>query len=364
MSGYKADDYRMGVEFEYQVTAADGTPRHWRELSFPVLKEVIAKSHAPSNDYMAVKYPGSDRRSFYLEGYDLTDTAGAITDLHVKGIEISTPIAQDVFEQQAYLVQHYQEMQALLAEIGLRGSAYGAHLSQEEYRGPRGDRSVEGWAAAETAMMTWGIHVNVSFPESVEAGLDREYLRAKFDWFGPALVLLSANTPVRGQGPWTVEGTVGRSERSWRRSFTRRPLYFRDDQYFRKEVTCFDITNRLDLVRGYSAVVAGLMLEQGEIPYVAAPFADENMRRAALHGYQAPLIDRHFTAVDAGALVDDCLDRAAKGLASQGLDPSALDALRALAQRRRCPADDTLELWHAAPDWSAFLAAQAELTGH
>ncbi|MFE9552325.1 glutamate-cysteine ligase family protein [Streptomyces sp. NPDC006692] len=364
MPGYDPNAYRMGIEFEYQLVDADGQPQHWKDLSFPVLKDVIAKSNAPSNDYMAVKYPGSNQRSFYLEGYDLTDERGEITDLHVKGIEISTPVATDVYEQQEYLVQHYEEMQTLLAEVGLRGSAYGAHRSTEEYRGPRGGRGVEGWAAAETAMMTWGIHVNVSFPEAVEAGLDRDYLHAKFDWFGPALILLSANTPVRGEGPWTVDGVVGKSERSYRRSFTRRPLYFRDDQYFRKEVTCIDITNRLDLVRGYTALVSGLMLEKGEFEHVASPFADQNMRQAAIHGYQAPLIDRHFQPVDAGALVDDALDRAAKGLADQGLDTSALDALRDLADRRRCPADDTLDTWYANPDWAAFLAQQADLTGH
>jgi hypothetical protein len=364
MSGYDANSYRIGVEFEYQLTDADGLPRHWQDLSFPVLKEVIAKSHAPSNDYMAIKYPGSDRRSFYLEGYDLAGEQGEIVDLHVKGIEISTPIAQDVLEQQAYLVQHYEEMQTLLAKVGLRGSAYGAHQIATEYQGPRGGRNAEGWAAAETAMMTWGIHVNVSFPETVEAQLDRDYLRAKFDWFAPALILLSANTPVRGEGPWAVNGKVGKSERSWRRSFTRRPLYFRDDQYFRKEVTCFDVTNRLDLIRGYTALVSGLMLESDAIDYVAAPFADENMRRAALDGYQARLLDRHFAAVEGGALVDDCLVRAANGLDSLGLDKQPLDILCSLADQRRCPADDTLQLWHADPSWAAFLDAQSEFTGH
>ena len=364
MPGYDPDAYRMGIEFEYQVVDAQGRPQHWKELSFPVLKEVIGKSNAPSNDYMAVKYPGSDQRSFYLEGYDLTDERGEITDLHVKGIEISTPIAADVHQQQAFLVQHYEEMQTLLAGVGLRGSAYGAHASTEEYRGPRGGRSAEGWAAAETAMMTWGIHVNVSFPEAVEAGLDRDSLYAKMDWFAPALILLSANTPVRGEGPWQVDGVVGKSERSYRRSFTRRPMYFRDDQYFRKEVTCVDITNRLDLIRGYSSLVAGLMLEQSEFDVVASPFADHNMRQASVHGYRAPLVDRHFQPVDTGRLVDDALDRAEKGLAGHGLDTSALDALRDLADRRRCPADDTLDTWYANPDWSAFLEAHADLTHH
>lgn len=364
MPGYDPDAYRMGIEFEYQLVSAEGRPQHWKDLSFPLLKDVIAKSNAPSNDYMAVKYPGSDQRSFYLEGYDLTDDGGEVLDLHVKGIEISTPIAADVYEQQEYLVQHYEEMQGLLAEAGLRGSAYGAHRSREEYEGPRGGRGVEGWAAAETAMMTWGIHVNVSFPDAVEARLDRDYLHAKLDWFAPALILLSANTPVRGEGPWTVDGVAGKSERSYRRSFTRRPMYFRDDQHHRKEVTCFDITNRLDLIRGYSALVAGLMLEGGEIEYVASPFADHNMRLASLHGYQAPLLNRHFQPVDTGALVDDALDRAAKGLAGQGLDDVALDALRHLAAERRCPADDTLDAWYAEPDWNPFLARYSELTGH
>jgi hypothetical protein len=141
-------------------------------------------------------------------------------------------------------------------------------------------------------------------------------------------------------------------------------MYFRDDQHFRKEVTCFDITNRLDLVRGYTALVTGLMLEQGTFKHVASPSADHNMRLASVHGYQAPLLDRHFQPVDAGALVDDALDRATKGLADHGLDTKALNALRSLAERRRCPADDTLETWHANPDWAAFLSQHTDLTGH
>ena len=127
MASYDPHAVRMGIEFEYQLIDAEKRPQHWSELSFPLLKSVIARSNAPSNDYLAIKYPGSDQRSFYLEGYDLTDSSGAIVDVHVKGVEISTPIAADVYEQQKRLVEHYEEMQGLLAEVGLQGSAYGVH---------------------------------------------------------------------------------------------------------------------------------------------------------------------------------------------------------------------------------------------
>lgn len=361
MIGYDPSAFRLGIELEYQLVDTTGKPQHWTDLSFETLKDVIARSEAPALDYLAVKYPGSAQRSYYLEGYDLTDPHGAIVDLHVKGMEISTPISADVHEQQDHLVRLYAQMQRLLADLGLRGSVYGAHHTDEEYVGPRGERSVVGWAAAETAMTTWGIHVNVSFPDAIEATLDRARVSATLDWFAPALVLLSANTPIRGSGPWQVGGVVGKSERSYRRSFTRRPLYFRDDQHHRKEVTCFDATNRLDLIRGYTAVVAGLILNPGETSYVPAPFADHNMRMAAVYGYAAPLVDRHFTGVDAAGLVDDALARAAVGLSRYDLDTAALAPLLDLAARRRCPADDTLESWHAAPQWPAFLSRYVDL---
>ena len=113
-----------------------------------------------------------DRHEILRTTY-VTDDDGEFVDLDVKGLEISTPVSGDVWEQQSHLVRQYGELQQLLADVGLRGVPYGAHVAEEEYVGPRGERTTEGWDAAETAMMTWGIHVNVSFPDSVEAKLDR-----------------------------------------------------------------------------------------------------------------------------------------------------------------------------------------------
>ena len=364
MSTYDTEAYRMGIEFEYQLQALeDGRPLHWRQLDFEMLKGVIDRSNAVSNDYMAVKYPGSAQRSTYLEGFDFTDEDGEVLDLHVKGVEISTPVAGDVWGQQEHLVRQYTELQRLLADVGLRGVPYGGHSSLEEYVGPRGQRSIEGWASAETAMMTWGIHINVSFPDDVEAQLDRELVEAAFERFAPALVLLSANTPVRGGGEWVVDGVVGPSERSFRRSFTRRPMYFRDEQHNRKEVTCFDITNRLDLIRGYTSIVAGLALHGGEVDRQPVTVTDHNLRLTSVRGYDASLIDRHFRPVEPDALVVEALERAEKGLQSYGLETASLQPLRDLAARRRTPADDTLELWRSSRDWPTFLQAQADLVG-
>ncbi len=359
---YNQEQFRFGLEFEFQLArSADSHPVHHRELDFETLKSVVARSGAAVNDYMVIKYPGSSQRSTYLEGYDLIDGSGEFTSLDVKGVEISTPIAEDVLGQQEWLVTQFSDVQEHLSSVGLFGSAYGSHMTAYEYRGTRGGRTVLGWAAAETAMMTWGIHVNISFPDEIEDTLDRGLILANFERFGPALVVLSANTPIRGEGPWVHDGAPGVSERSYRRSFTRRPLYFRDDQHHRKEVTCFDLTPRLDLIRAYSSVCAGLMLNAGALDPQLESITDHNMREASAAGYDATFIDRHFQRTAAVALVDELLDRAEAGLESCSLDSSDLALLRTMHADRSVPADETLAAWHRAPSWPEFLNANRSL---
>ncbi len=126
-------------------------------------------------------------------------------------------------------------------------------------------------------------------------------------------------------------------------------------------MTCFDVTPRLDLIRAYSSVSAGLMLNPAPLEPQLESVTDHNMRAAALHGYGATFVDRHFDAVPAGALVDELLDRAEAGLAGLAIDASDIALLRAMARDRRVPADSTLVTWQSTGSWPEFLDAHRSL---
>lgn len=337
------DTFKMGLELELMLTDEHFNALHADSIPFSLGKKVIANTEAEHLDYLMIKYPGSAQLPYYCEGYDLFDNSGQFTDLDVKGIEISTPIAFSFPELIEHVQHYYKNIEESLRAENLRPVCFGTHPVDLDYEGQRGTRSVESWTAAEVAMTTFGIHVNLSMPLALEKNLDRENLYYKFNYAAPALVALSANTPLRRGKPWMVGSVIGKSERSFRRTFVRNVLYFRDDQNFRKEVTPFDMTHRLDLIAAYTAVCLGLMLDPSPFPWMPDTFAQMNIREVAKFGYAASISDRHFRYSPCADVVHDVLARATNGLESNGLDSAWIAPLVAMADIKRCPADDVID---------------------
>lgn len=349
------DTFNYGLEYEVLVTDRDFNLLHWHDLPYEMLRDVLLSIDVPPLDYLKTKYPGSSRMPYYLEGYDITSSEGAFKTLQVKGIEIATPIYHNIDDLMQGLKHLYGIVQKRLQQFGYNTSCFGTYPVDFDYEGPRGQRSPAKWASAEVAMTTAGIHVNLSMPDKLEEQLDREATLLRFQYAAPVLALLSANTPFRRGKPWDLDGRIGKSDRTWRRSFTRSTLYFRDDQRFRKELTIFDITNNPRLIAGYTAICMGLLLDTTEFPIVTQSISHENVRRVAQFGYSAQLIDRNFYPFDLDHMVDDVLSRALKGLESVGIDTSHLTPLFQLAAARRTPADDSWDAWLIKPEWPAFL---------
>jgi hypothetical protein len=358
MAGLDPTAFHFGLEFETILTDDGFRPLSHEELSFERLRDLVKATDMPSYDYLHLKYPGSDRRNYYLEGYDFTDDAGAFDGLDVKGVEITTPVADSIDECLRELTKLYGVLADVLHREGLRCSCYGT-FPGDDYAGRQGVRDEIAWPAAEVAMTTFGIHVNISLPDRLEADLDRRRVRFAFEYFAPALVALSGDTPVRPRPDSDDPQFV--SERSYRRSFTRRPMYFRDDQHYRKEITLFDMTNSLPLIGGYLAVCLGLLLDDQDVPFLPPSFADANVRAVAQHGYTATILDRRFRSTPVAELVDQAVERAAKALASHGMSTNPLEPLGELATARRSPADDTIARWRADPSMASLLRARAQL---
>ncbi|WP_445491540.1 glutamate-cysteine ligase family protein [Niallia sp. 03133] len=356
------NEFKMGLEVELMLTDKSYTPLHVSDLPFDKMKNVLENTEGSSLEYLVTKYPGANSRPYYLEGYDFVNKSGEFTSLDVKGIEISTPIAFTISDLMDSFQVLYKNIQTSCLTEGMNCVCFGTHPAKLDYEGPRGVRGIQEWASAEVAMTTFGIHVNASLPLSLEKKLNREELHYRFNYVSPAFVLFSANTPFRHGEVWDLGNTIGKSDRSYRRTFTRDTLYFRDDQNYRKEVTLFDMTNSLELIQAYTALTLGIMLDETPFPYLPDTFSKHNIQEVSKFGYKANLVNRQFQKFKPEALAEDVLLRAAKSLDKYSLGSHYLQPLNELLKARKVPADFMLSDFNKQKDVKELFKSYSHLS--
>ena len=69
-----ANEFKIGLEVELMLTDALYNALHVADLPFNNMKQVIENTNVSSLSYLVEKYPGSDRRPYYLEGYDYPES--------------------------------------------------------------------------------------------------------------------------------------------------------------------------------------------------------------------------------------------------------------------------------------------------
>jgi hypothetical protein len=311
--------------------------------------------------YLIEKYTGSGLRPYYVEGYDAGYEGDKVRSVTVKGIEIRTPVTFSINDSVNSFAGYYNKMQEVMERHDLHLTCFGNHPFQPAFKGNRGRRDVIDWASAETAMTTHGLVINISLPDKLEEKLDREKLNNRFSYAAPTMVLFAGNTPFRKGELWKPDGRQAFSDRSYRRSFVRNTVYYRDEHHHRKEVTLFDMTNNLSLFKAYEALSLGIILSDRDVPVIPDRFSKENLRRVTKEGYDAKFMNRHFEEVAAEVVARDVLDMCSKSLAHYGFDENTLAPLWNMVQARRMPAHDTIDAYHAGGSIQSVLKARSRL---
>lgn len=356
-----ADHFKYGWEVELMVTNKEFTPLYGDNIPFDSLHEVLASVPVDDIGYLKEKYVGSGLRPYYIEGYDAGYDGSKVRNVHVKGIEIRTPVTFSIEESVRVFEDYYTRMNQVMEKMGLHLSCFGTHPFQPAFKGERGRRSVIDWASAETAMTTHGLVINISLPDAMEATLDRDALNNRFSYASPAMVLFSANTPFKDGALWQPGGQQAFSERSFRRSFTRNTVYYRDDQHHRKEITLFDMTNNLSLYSAYAALSLGIILSEEQLPVIPDRFSKENIRRVTLQGYEATLMDRHFLPMKAEDVAHRVLSMCTASLVKHGFKESLLAPLWAQLERKETPAHRIIAEFNKSKSIQSVLENRSQL---
>ena len=340
-----AKEFKFGWEVELMITDEDFMPLFGQNLPFEKLQGIIDSVQVENLPYLKEKYKGSGLRPYYVEGYDAGYEGDKVRGVVVKGIEIRTPIAFSISDSVASFENFYNKMQKVMHNHKLRMTCFGNHPFQPVFKGERGERNLMNWASAEVAMTTHGLVINISLPDALESRLDREKLNNRFSFAAPAMVLLAGNTPFKDGTLWKHDGRQAFSERSYRRSFVRDTVYYRDDQHHRKEVTLFDMTNDLLMYAAYAALSLGIILSEADAPVIPDRFSKENIRRVIRMGYDTQLMNRYFEPMLPEFVVEETLTLCSEALKRHGFDVATLNPLWNLLKQRRMPAHGTIDAY-------------------
>ncbi len=259
--------FGVGLEAEYLLVDADTfRPLWYRDLNFADLNaalEGIPTNDLPSCDGLMLGRPHRVRMPYYVEGYHVPDPDATGVELWPKGIEIRTPTVRSIEESVELLGELYGRARLALAEIGYRTVAISYHPTESRFEGPRGNRGDDRWQWAEEAMLTYGPDVNISLPPILAERLDHADLSAKVNAYAPALVALSLASPLFQGGPWRIDGRVGKSVRTHRRSVHARAWRYHPGQSGRLEFKAFEMTNRLDDFHAFLLLWLAVLLDDG-----------------------------------------------------------------------------------------------------
>jgi hypothetical protein len=355
------EKFKFGWEVELMVTDKDYNPLFGDDIPFEIIQDTINTVQVNEIPYLKEKYKGSGLFPYYVEGYDAGYENNKVRDVTVKGIEIRTPIDFSIEDSVKSFQNYYNKMQKVIEGKGQHLTCFGNHPFQPAFRGDRANRDLINWASAETAMTTHGLVINISLPDDLESTLDREKLINRFSYAAPAMILFAGNTPFRKGELWMPEGQQGYSDRSYRRSFVRDTIYFRDDQNHRKEVTLFDMTNDLNMYAAYAALSLGIILSNKEIPYIPDRFSKENVSRVSRFGYKASLIDRHFDVISPEDVAENVLNMCSESLAKYGFDVGLLEPMWTLWSKKELPAENTIREYYKSGTIQSILKARTQL---
>jgi hypothetical protein len=337
---HRGRDFRFGLESEYLLVDAETfQPLGYRELVFEELEaalESIPVADLPSTGGLG--HMPSHRKSlhYYVEGYHVPDADTAGATVIPKGIEIRTPPLPTIGETLELLATLYGRLQDALRDRGYRAVALSHHPLEDHFEGPRGSRPHDRWQWCMQAMLTYGPDINVSLPAAVTARLNEADLHAKVNYYAPALAAMSLASPIYRGKPWVMNGRVGKSARTYRRSLSGQAIRLHPGQGGRMEFKSFEMSHRLGDFHAYLLLWLTLLLDNGLAGRATNQSRVYDLGAAACDGLAIEHVRERAAEV---------LDRAAKTLPEWDFDPAPLEPFARRVATGRVPADDLLDLY-------------------
>jgi carboxylate-amine ligase len=333
----KANGYRFGLEGEYLLVEAGSFRPLWHpDLRFQKLNSVLeAIDFEPllnglTIDGLELDPPHKKLMPYYVEGYHIPDPdLTTSVDILPKGIEVRTPVCPDLDSCLRVYENLYQALQQALANEGLRALAIGHHPLALEFHGPQNHKRHDWWQWALRVATTYGPDLNLSVPEELKSSFDWEDLQRRANYYGPALVAFSLNSPIKNGTLWRPRGRTGFSLRTHRRSPFGPMLAYHPKEGGRVEFKSFDMPSDRRDFRLFFLLWLWLMHD------VEAPGRAEDHDRI----YDLGALARFgWEAEEIVARGEEALARAALVLPTLDVDPSPLQILQLRMNQRWVPA--------------------------
>ncbi|HEY9714795.1 MAG TPA: glutamate-cysteine ligase family protein [Chroococcales cyanobacterium] len=331
-------EFGFGLETEYMLVDRDFEPQWIQTLNAERLFDLIDSiSNADCSTDGFNQKPLHKRAGHYLiEGYTLTDDQYNAREILPKGIEIRTPKV-DSFER---CIDDLNLLRARLDERlqseGLQTAVLSHHPTELELQAPPNYARYDYWQWALTATATYGPDFNISVPDSILNRIDRRRLNGRINYYMPALIGLSVDSPLKNGRLWEAGDKVGKSLRTFRRRLYA-PLYYVHDRagtWF--EFKGFEMSRAPEDFCAYFLLSLTLLLDDG----LTGEASDEDA-----------LNDLGFIAVDgiAGDTVRERIKTViehADQLADQlGFASHWLDRLHARVESNTVPADEIIAIF-------------------
>jgi carboxylate-amine ligase len=333
----RPNGYRFGLEGEYLLVETDSFRPLWHpDLRFQRLNQMLEGiDFAPlldglPLDGLELDPPHRKLMPYYVEGYGVPDTGlTSYVDILPKGIEVRTPVCPDLETCLLVYENLYQGLQQALANEGLRALGIGHHPLAWDFWAPQNHKRHDWWQWALRVITTYGPDMNLSVPDEFKPAFDWEDLQRRANYYGPALVAFSLNSPIKQGCLWRPRGVPGFSLRSHRRSPFGPMLAYHPKEGGRVEFKSFDMPGDRRDFRLFFLLWLWLTHD------TKAPGRAEDQDRV----YDLGALARFgWEADEITARAEEALDRASPVLSSLDVDPSPLQMLRLRMNQRWMPA--------------------------
>lgn len=283
---------RVGIEQEFVFVDASGTYLDADTADYALFSSIVDKFPSFEGDdiYFECKSLETVPKRCYVEGFERHASDGRLIETLPKALEIRTLPHADVGAVVREFCESYNRVISLAGERGLEpvltsrhpfkaSIDLGARLGEAE----KAVRTEAGLALAVRAMLTHGIHVNVSVDHfSAEKMLQ---LVQKVNYYMPALIPWSFSSPF-----YLGKAFDGLCSRNYYRAETRRMADLHHKQGgFVLEFRGFDACGDARLLHALLTLYCGFILDDsltGSLPEQDP----ERLKRSSLTGFADPSI--------------------------------------------------------------------------
>ncbi len=284
------DKLGFGIETEHcLIDSKTFTPLFADELEFDQLLTLI--DGIPVSDFgddeLNIKPLHRKASPYLIEGYYLVDEAMKAVKLLPKGIEVRTPICSTIEQSVSSVKILTERLQQEVAKRGWNLCSISHHPLESNFIAPPNYKRHDHWQWALAAMTTYGPDINISLPEEILKGVDRESLNFRLNYYLPPVVALTFASPLLNGGLWRRDGTIGKSVRTFNRSLWAPLYYVHTEPTLRFEFKGFEMPTDINDYKAMFLIGLSMLLDNSLAGRASDDERVRSLRSLALTGLQS-----------------------------------------------------------------------------